>query len=138
MELLNSVETDVLLYCCTCIVNYVTARLTLKVFYNITKFKIYNLEHLSLKGIFYVQTIPTFLDYYIEMFGWVEVQLQEISKKCKTESYFCSSVIDNINVVKSRYLLRKEFQISITFNETYAEKIRILRTYIEQLCNGKR
>ncbi|XP_076239619.1 kinetochore component rough deal [Calliopsis andreniformis] len=110
MEILNSLETDILLYCCVQIINYVTASLTLK-------------------------TIPKALEHYIEMFGWIKIQLKEISIKCKTQSHYCNDVIKNMDEEKSRYLLRKEFNINITLVEYYNKKEEILRKYIEQLYN---
>ncbi|XP_076666441.1 kinetochore component rough deal isoform X2 [Andrena cerasifolii] len=110
MEILNSLETDTLLYCCVGIVNYVTAGLTLKV-------------------------LPKSLEYYIEMFGWVKLKVEEISKKSKTQLHYGNNVIINIDEIKSLYLLRKQFNINITLKQYYTEKEQILQNYIEQLCN---
>lgn len=44
MEILNSLETDTLLYCCVGIVNYVTAGLTLKVFKNSVSSEIFGIQ----------------------------------------------------------------------------------------------
>ncbi|XP_076175419.1 kinetochore component rough deal isoform X1 [Ptiloglossa arizonensis] len=110
MEILNSLEIDVLIYCCVQIVNYVTASITLKI-------------------------LPKSVEHYVEMFGWVKLQLEEISKKFKTQSYYCNSVASNIDEVKSIYLLKKEFQINITFKEYQTEKKHILQNFIEKLYN---
>lgn len=90
-----------------------------------------------MKFIFYIQVVPKSLEYYIEMFGWVKLQVKEISKKSKTQLHYCNNVIINIDEVKSLYLLRKQFNINITLKQYYTQKEQILQNYIEQLCNGK-
>ncbi|XP_076628517.1 kinetochore component rough deal [Colletes latitarsis] len=110
INILDSLETDILLYCCIQIINYVTASLTLKI-------------------------LPKSLEHYIEILGWVKLQLKEISTKCKTRSHYCNSAVISIDEVKSMYLLKKEFQINITFKEYHTEKSQILRNYVEKVCN---
>ncbi|XP_046140981.1 kinetochore-associated protein 1 isoform X1 [Osmia bicornis bicornis] len=109
MEILNSLEREVLLYCCIQIVNYVISSLRLK-------------------------TVPESLAYYIEMLGWVKLQLGKLSKECKTHSNYCNHIINNIDEVKSIYFLKKDYQISITFHEYQTDKEQILQRYIEELC----
>ncbi|XP_053980593.1 kinetochore-associated protein 1 [Hylaeus volcanicus] len=108
MEILKSLETDILLYCCVQIVNYVRASLTLKI-------------------------IPKSLEHFIEMLGWVKLQLQEMAKKSKSQSHYCNSVTTSIDEVKSMYFLKKEFQIDITVKEYYTGKKQVLQNYIEKL-----
>ncbi|XP_012139927.2 kinetochore component rough deal isoform X2 [Megachile rotundata] len=109
MEILNFLETDVLLYCCIQIVNYVISSLALKI-------------------------LPESLKYYIEMFGWVKLQVEKLSKTCKTHLYYYSNLINNIEEVKSVYFLKKEFQIDITLHEYQTNKKDILDKYIKKSC----
>ncbi|XP_078043624.1 kinetochore component rough deal [Augochlora pura] len=106
----ETLETNILLFCCAQIVNYVSASLTLK-------------------------TTPKYIEHYIEMFGWIKLQLEEISKSGKTLSHYYCSVITNMTEVKSLYLLKTEFQIHVTIKEYMLEKKKILENYIEKLCN---
>ncbi|XP_076288351.1 kinetochore component rough deal [Lasioglossum baleicum] len=110
MEIFECLESNTLLFCCEQIVNYVSASLTLK-------------------------TTPKYIEHYIEMFGWINLQLENISKSCKAQSNNCNSVIAGIAKVKSQYLLKTEFQIHITTEEYLLEKDQILQEYIEKLCN---
>ncbi|XP_076766662.1 kinetochore component rough deal [Xylocopa sonorina] len=112
MKTLNSLESDLLLYCCAQIVNYVAASLTLKV-------------------------LPEYVMYYIEMFGWLKLQLQKHSNECKTESYYCKSIINNMNAIKSRYFLKKNFQIDVTDEEYYVKKKQVLENYVKRLNNAE-
>ncbi|XP_076656140.1 kinetochore component rough deal [Halictus rubicundus] len=110
MEIFNCMEANTLLFCCEQIVNYVSASLTLK-------------------------TTPKYIEHYIEMFGWINLQLEDISNSCKAQSNYCNSVVIDMTEVKSRYLLKTEFQIHITIQEYLLEKDKILQDYIEKLCN---
>ncbi|CAK9795523.1 Kinetochore-associated protein 1 [Anthophora quadrimaculata] len=110
MKILNCLEDEVLSYCCLQIVNYVTASLSLK-------------------------TIPASLVHYIEMLGWVRLQLDALSKKCKTQSHYCKSVINNIKEITSMYHLKKIFHLTVTFKDYQIKKKDILQNYIEKLCN---
>ncbi|XP_076384930.1 kinetochore component rough deal isoform X2 [Megalopta genalis] len=106
----ETLETNILLFCCIQIVNYVSASLTLK-------------------------TTPKYIEHYIEMFGWIKLQLEEISKSGKTQSHYCHSLITSMTEIKSLYLLKTEFQIHVKIKEYMLEKKKILENYIEKLCN---
>ncbi|XP_017761105.1 PREDICTED: kinetochore-associated protein 1 [Eufriesea mexicana] len=106
---LNSVEDDVLLYCCVQIINYTIASVTLKI-------------------------IPEYLTYYVEMFGWVKLHLKKLLRKYKIQSYYYNNVINNINEIKSIYFLKKDFQINVSLEEYQLKKRQILQNYVEKLC----
>nr|XP_031834424.1 uncharacterized protein LOC116427799 [Nomia melanderi] len=110
MELLNSMEANILLHCCIQIVNHVSASLTLK-------------------------NMPKSIEHYVEMLGWVKLQFQGMSKKYKVQSHYYDSIIVSIAEIKSMYVLKKEFQINISIKEYATEKKKILKNYIEKLCN---
>ncbi|KOC60522.1 Kinetochore-associated protein 1 [Habropoda laboriosa] len=111
MKILNCLEDEVLLYCCLQIVNYTTASLSLK-------------------------TIPASLIHYSEMLGWVKLQLEKLSEKCKMQSHYCKNVINSINEITSMYHLKKIFQLNVTFRKYQIEKKQVLQNYIEKLYNG--
>ncbi|KZC09900.1 Kinetochore-associated protein 1 [Dufourea novaeangliae] len=85
----------------------------------------------------YYLALPKCVEHYVEMLGWVKLQLEEISQKLKAQSHFCNSVIINIDEIKAIYILKKEFQISVTMKEYQLKKKQILQTYIEKLHNEK-
>ena len=80
--------------------------------------------------------MPESLMYYIEMLGWVKLQLGKLSRKCKIYFNYCNNVINSINKIKSMYFLKKDFQIDITLEEYQIKKKQILQNYIKRLHNG--
>ncbi|XP_026668309.1 kinetochore-associated protein 1 isoform X2 [Ceratina calcarata] len=106
-NVLNSLENDVLLHCCENIGGYVEACL---------KFN----------------TVPEYITYHIEMFGWVRLQLEKFSREARCSS---NDIIDSLDRIKSMYMLKKDFGISITVDEYFFKKKEILRNYITRLFN---
>lgn len=86
--------------------------------------------------IFIIQIIPKSLIYHIEMLGWIKLQLEKLSKKCKNQSYHCNNVINSIDEIKSIYYLKKNLEIDVTFEEYQIKKKKILQNYVKKLCDG--
>lgn len=70
------------------------------------------------------------------MLGWIKLQLEKLSRKCKIHFNHCHNVINSINEIKSMYFLKKDFQIDITLKEYQIKKKQILQNYIKRLPNG--